>query len=64
MQAIHAGITTSRMYNYFPGGLNLTWIGYYESRINSSPSRVREWQLMPELQVTKPHAFTPTYSEE
>ncbi|XP_038058782.1 protein phosphatase Slingshot homolog 2-like, partial [Patiria miniata] len=64
MQAIHSAISTAQTYNYFPGGLNLTWIGYYESRINSSPSRIKEWQLMPELEVTKPHAFTPTYSEE
>ncbi|XP_022089640.1 protein phosphatase Slingshot homolog 2-like isoform X2 [Acanthaster planci] len=64
MQAIHSAISSAQTYNYFPGGLNLTWISYYESRVNSSPSRIKEWDLMPELEVTKPHAFTPTYTED
>ena len=64
MQAVHSGVSTAQKYNYFAGGLHLTWIGYYESRVHTDTLRIKEWQLMPELEVTQPHDFAPLFAGE
>ncbi|XP_071790997.1 uncharacterized protein [Asterias amurensis] len=62
MQAVHSGLSTAQKYNYFAGGLHLTWIGYYESRVHTDTLRIKEWHLMPELEVTQPHDFAPLFA--
>uniref|UniRef100_S4RHN7 protein-serine/threonine phosphatase n=1 Tax=Petromyzon marinus TaxID=7757 RepID=S4RHN7_PETMA len=50
LQCLHKTCEMARINNYYPGSLFLTWVGYYESRINSEQSCVYEWNAMHDLQ--------------
>uniref|UniRef100_A0AAY4B9V2 Protein phosphatase Slingshot homolog 1 n=1 Tax=Denticeps clupeoides TaxID=299321 RepID=A0AAY4B9V2_9TELE len=54
LQVLHKACEVSRRYNYFPGGMALTWTGYYESCISSEQSCINEWNAMTDLETTRP----------
>ncbi|CAB1318375.1 unnamed protein product [Coregonus sp. 'balchen'] len=54
LQILHKACEVSRRYNYFPGGMALTWMGYYESCITSEQSCINEWNAMTDLETTRP----------
>ncbi|XP_048043768.1 protein phosphatase Slingshot homolog 1 isoform X2 [Megalobrama amblycephala] len=54
LQVLHKACEVSRRYNYFPGGMALTWVGYYESCISSEQSCINEWNAMTDLETTRP----------
>ncbi|XP_034026165.1 protein phosphatase Slingshot homolog 1 isoform X2 [Thalassophryne amazonica] len=54
LQVLHKACEVSRRYNYFPGGIALTWIGYYESCVASEQSCINEWNAMKDLETTRP----------
>lgn len=54
LQVLHKVCEVSRRYNYFPGGMALTWMGYYESCITSDQSCINEWNAMKDLETTRP----------
>ncbi|KAG7318545.1 hypothetical protein KOW79_018300 [Hemibagrus wyckioides] len=54
LQVLHKACEVSRRYNYFPGGIALTWMGYYESCICSEQSCINEWNAMQDLETMRP----------
>ncbi|KAL0965641.1 hypothetical protein UPYG_G00283860 [Umbra pygmaea] len=54
LQILHKACEVSRRYNYFPGGMALTWMGFYESCITSEQSCINEWNAMSDLETTRP----------
>ncbi|KAG7480861.1 hypothetical protein MATL_G00060750 [Megalops atlanticus] len=58
LQILHKACEVSRRYNYFPGGMALTWMGYYESCISSEQSCINEWNAMQDLETTRPDSPT------
>lgn len=58
LQVLHKACEVSRRFNYFPGGMALTWIGYYESCITSDQSCINEWNAMKDLETTRPDSPT------
>uniref|UniRef100_A0A8C1GZT3 Protein phosphatase Slingshot homolog 1 n=1 Tax=Cyprinus carpio TaxID=7962 RepID=A0A8C1GZT3_CYPCA len=54
LQVLHKACEVSRRYNYFPGGMALTWVGYYESCISSEQSCINEWNAVTDLENTRP----------
>uniref|UniRef100_A0A8C7PW63 Protein phosphatase Slingshot homolog 1 n=1 Tax=Oncorhynchus mykiss TaxID=8022 RepID=A0A8C7PW63_ONCMY len=54
LQILHKACEVSRRYNYFPGGMALTWMGFYESCITSEQSCINEWNAMTDLETTRP----------
>ncbi|XP_056135423.1 protein phosphatase Slingshot homolog 1 [Lampris incognitus] len=58
LQVLHKVCEISRRYNYFPGGIALTWMGYYESCIASEQSCINEWNAMKDLETTRPDSPT------
>ncbi|XP_053725878.1 protein phosphatase Slingshot homolog 1 [Synchiropus splendidus] len=58
LQVLHKACEVSRRYNYFPGGMALTWMGYYESCIASEQSCINEWNAMKDLETTRPDSPT------
>ncbi|KAI1900991.1 hypothetical protein AGOR_G00055540 [Albula goreensis] len=54
LQILHKACEVSRRHNYFPGGMALTWMGYYESCITSEQSCINEWNAMQDLETTRP----------
>lgn len=58
LQVLHKACEASRRFNYFPGGIALTWMAFYESCINSEQSCVNEWNAMTDLETTRPDSPT------
>ncbi|KAM6964959.1 protein phosphatase Slingshot homolog 1 [Aplochiton taeniatus] len=58
LQILHKVCEVSRRYNYFPGGMALTWTGYYDSCIASEQSCINEWNAMRDLETTRPDSPT------
>ncbi|XP_019956459.2 protein phosphatase Slingshot homolog 1 isoform X1 [Paralichthys olivaceus] len=58
LQVLHKACEVSRRYNYFPGGMALTWMGYYESCIASDQSFINEWNAMKDLETPRPDSPT------
>uniref|UniRef100_A0A1A7WJA2 Protein phosphatase Slingshot homolog 1 n=1 Tax=Iconisemion striatum TaxID=60296 RepID=A0A1A7WJA2_9TELE len=58
LQVLHKACEVSRRFNYFPGGMALTWTGYYESCIASDQSCINEWNAMKDLETTRPDSPT------
>ncbi|XP_029959984.1 protein phosphatase Slingshot homolog 1 isoform X2 [Salarias fasciatus] len=58
LQVLHKACEVSRRCNYFPGGMALTWMGYYESCISSDQSCINEWNAMKDLETTRPDSPT------
>uniref|UniRef100_A0AAV2MRA6 Protein phosphatase Slingshot homolog 1 n=1 Tax=Knipowitschia caucasica TaxID=637954 RepID=A0AAV2MRA6_KNICA len=54
LQVLHKACEVSRRFNYFPGGMALTWTGYYDSCISSEQSCINEWNAMKDLETTRP----------
>ncbi|XP_072288638.1 protein phosphatase Slingshot homolog 1 isoform X2 [Eucyclogobius newberryi] len=54
LQVLHKACEVSRRFNYFPGGMALTWTGYYDSCISSEQSCINEWNTMKDLETTRP----------
>ncbi|KAA0717113.1 Protein phosphatase [Triplophysa tibetana] len=54
IQVLHKACEVSRRYNYFPEGMALTWVGYYESCISSDQSCINEWNAMEDLETPRP----------
>ncbi|KAJ0057137.1 hypothetical protein NL108_002065 [Boleophthalmus pectinirostris] len=54
LQVIHKACEVSRRFNYFPGGIALTWMAFYESSITSEQSCINEWNAMTDLESTRP----------
>uniref|UniRef100_A0A673FJM1 Protein phosphatase Slingshot homolog 1 n=1 Tax=Sinocyclocheilus rhinocerous TaxID=307959 RepID=A0A673FJM1_9TELE len=54
LQILHKACEVSRRYSYFPGGMALTWMGYYESCISSEQSCINEWNAMQDLETLRP----------
>ncbi|KAM9541214.1 protein phosphatase Slingshot homolog 1-like isoform 1-T1 [Salvelinus alpinus] len=54
LQILHKASDMSRRHNYFPGGMALTWMGFYESCITSEQSCINEWNTMTDLETTRP----------
>ncbi|XP_061461323.1 protein phosphatase Slingshot homolog 2 [Rhineura floridana] len=54
LQSLHKACEVARINNYYPGSLFLTWVSYYESRINSDQSSVNEWNAMQDVQSHRP----------
>ncbi|XP_048412932.2 protein phosphatase Slingshot homolog 2 isoform X2 [Stegostoma tigrinum] len=50
LQSLHKACEIARTHNYYPGSLYLTWISYYESRINSNQAFINEWNAMQDVQ--------------
>ncbi|XP_067864363.1 protein phosphatase Slingshot homolog 2 isoform X2 [Heptranchias perlo] len=50
LQSLHKACEIARTHNYYPGSLYLTWISYYESRINSNQTFINEWNAMQDVQ--------------
>ncbi|XP_037548219.1 protein phosphatase Slingshot homolog 1 [Nematolebias whitei] len=53
LQVLHKACEVSRRYNYFPGGIALMWMAFYESCITSEQSFVNEWNAMTDLETTR-----------
>uniref|UniRef100_A0A8C8GYA9 Protein phosphatase Slingshot homolog 1 n=1 Tax=Oncorhynchus tshawytscha TaxID=74940 RepID=A0A8C8GYA9_ONCTS len=58
LQILHKVCEVSRRYNYFPGGMALTWMGFYESCISSEQSCINEWNAMRDLETLRPDSPT------
>ncbi|XP_066512069.1 protein phosphatase Slingshot homolog 1-like [Hoplias malabaricus] len=58
LQVLHKACEVARRFNYFPGGMALTWIGYYESCISSDQSCINEWNAMQDLETMRPDSPT------
>ncbi|XP_076613561.1 protein phosphatase Slingshot homolog 1 isoform X2 [Chaetodon auriga] len=58
LQVLHKACEVSRRFNYFPGGIALTWMAFYESCITSEQSCVNEWNTMTDLETTRPDSPT------
>lgn len=58
LQVLHKACEVSRRFNYFPGGIALTWMAFYESCVNSEQSCVNEWNAMTDLETTRPDSPT------
>ncbi|XP_035464322.2 protein phosphatase Slingshot homolog 1 isoform X1 [Scophthalmus maximus] len=58
LQVLHKACEASRRFNYFPGGIALTWMAFYESCITSEQSCVNEWNAMTDLETTRPDSPT------
>ncbi|XP_067106456.1 protein phosphatase Slingshot homolog 1 [Osmerus mordax] len=58
LQILHKACEVSRRYNYFPGGMALTWMGFYESCVSSEQSCINEWNTMTDLETTRPDSPT------
>lgn len=58
LQVLHKACEVSRRFNYFPGGIALTWISFYESCITSEQSFINEWNTMTDLETTRPDSPT------
>ncbi|XP_051515070.1 protein phosphatase Slingshot homolog 1 isoform X2 [Myxocyprinus asiaticus] len=54
LQILHKACEAARRYNYFPGGMALTWMGYYQSCISSEQSCINEWNAMQDLETLRP----------
>lgn len=54
LQVLHKACEVSRRFNYFPGGIALTWMAFYESSITSEQSCINEWNAMTDLETTRP----------
>ncbi|XP_036418879.1 protein phosphatase Slingshot homolog 1 isoform X2 [Colossoma macropomum] len=54
LQVLHKVCEVSCQYNYFPGGMAFTWMGFYESCIFSDQSCINEWNAMTDLETTRP----------
>ncbi|XP_029372293.1 protein phosphatase Slingshot homolog 1 [Echeneis naucrates] len=54
LQVLHKACEVSRRFNYFPGGIALTWMAFYESCITSEQSCINEWNAMTDLETTRP----------
>ncbi|XP_069475559.1 protein phosphatase Slingshot homolog 1 [Ambystoma mexicanum] len=54
LQILHKACEVARRYNYFPGGIALVWATYYESCIGSDQSSINEWNVMLDLESTRP----------
>uniref|UniRef100_A0A3B4FS61 Protein phosphatase Slingshot homolog 1 n=1 Tax=Pundamilia nyererei TaxID=303518 RepID=A0A3B4FS61_9CICH len=53
LQVLHKACEVSRRFNYFPGGIALTWMAFYESCITSEQSCINEWNAMTDLESTR-----------
>ncbi|XP_022050305.1 protein phosphatase Slingshot homolog 1 isoform X1 [Acanthochromis polyacanthus] len=53
LQVLHKACEVSRRLNYFPGGIALTWMAFYESCITSEQSCINEWNAMTDLESTR-----------
>uniref|UniRef100_A0A3Q1C3M7 Protein phosphatase Slingshot homolog 1 n=1 Tax=Amphiprion ocellaris TaxID=80972 RepID=A0A3Q1C3M7_AMPOC len=53
LQVLHKACEVSRRFNYFPGGIALTWMAFYESCITSEQSCLNEWNAMTDLESTR-----------
>uniref|UniRef100_A0A8C4I645 Protein phosphatase Slingshot homolog 1 n=1 Tax=Dicentrarchus labrax TaxID=13489 RepID=A0A8C4I645_DICLA len=58
LQVLHKACEVSRRFNYFPGGIALTWMAFYESCITSEQSCINEWNTMTNLETTRPDSPT------
>ena len=58
LQVLHKACEVSRRFNYFPGGIALTWMAFYESCITSEQSCINEWNTMTDLETTRPDSPT------
>lgn len=58
LQVLHKACEVSRRFNYFPGGISLTWMAFYESCVTSEQSCVNEWNAMTDLESTRPDSPT------
>uniref|UniRef100_UPI0037E81E75 protein phosphatase Slingshot homolog 1 n=1 Tax=Semicossyphus pulcher TaxID=241346 RepID=UPI0037E81E75 len=58
LQVLHKACEVSRRFNYFPGGIALTWMAFYESCITSEQSCLNEWNAMTDLETTRPDSPT------
>lgn len=58
LQVLHKACEVSRRFNYFPGGIALTWMAFYESCITSEQSYINEWNAMTDLETTRPESPT------
>ncbi|CAL8334541.1 unnamed protein product [Arctogadus glacialis] len=54
LQILHKACEVSRRHNYFPGGMALTWLGYYDSCVSSEQSCINQWNAMKDLETTRP----------
>ncbi|KAM9306625.1 protein phosphatase Slingshot homolog 1 [Pholidichthys leucotaenia] len=53
LQVLHKACEVSRRFNYFPGGIALTWMAFYESCVTSEQSCINEWNAMTDLESTR-----------
>uniref|UniRef100_A0A3P9P7P6 Protein phosphatase Slingshot homolog 1 n=1 Tax=Poecilia reticulata TaxID=8081 RepID=A0A3P9P7P6_POERE len=53
LQVLHKACEVARRFNYFPGGIALTWMAFYESCITSEQSFINEWNAMTDLESTR-----------
>ncbi|XP_078812384.1 protein phosphatase Slingshot homolog 1 isoform X1 [Oryzias latipes] len=53
LQILHKACELSRRFNYFPGGIALTWMAFYEGCITSEQSFINEWNAMTDLETTR-----------
>ncbi|KAK5900918.1 hypothetical protein CgunFtcFv8_025838 [Champsocephalus gunnari] len=58
LQILHKACEVSRRFNYFQGGIALTWMAFYESCITSEQSCINEWNAMTDLESTRPDSPT------
>uniref|UniRef100_A0A8C5D1W4 protein-serine/threonine phosphatase n=1 Tax=Gadus morhua TaxID=8049 RepID=A0A8C5D1W4_GADMO len=54
LQILHKACEVSCRHNYFPGGMALTWLGYYDSCVSSEQSCINQWNAMKDLETTRP----------
>ncbi|CAL8254364.1 unnamed protein product [Boreogadus saida] len=54
LQILHKACEVSRRHRYFPGGMALTWLGYYDSCVSSEQSCINQWNAMKDLETTRP----------
>ncbi|KAJ3603933.1 hypothetical protein NHX12_028674, partial [Muraenolepis orangiensis] len=53
LQILHKACEVSRRHNYFPGGIALTWPGFYESCVSSEQSCINQWNAMTDLESAR-----------
>ncbi|XP_077995340.1 uncharacterized protein LOC144448877 [Glandiceps talaboti] len=50
LQCLHKNADIARLYNYYTGGLNLTWTCYYEAKMDSDQACINEWNEMQDVE--------------
>ncbi|XP_013406761.1 protein phosphatase Slingshot homolog 2 isoform X2 [Lingula anatina] len=64
LQCLHKASEVAQQHTYYPHGLTHTWVGFYDSIIQSDRSCLSEWHAMEDIDFTRPNSPLLTLGEE